>query len=88
MKHFLQLMELAVKLLPIIVSAVKAIEEAAPVAGQGASKAELLRSLVSSAYEAAGDDLPPLASIAGLVDKLTGGIVRLGKQTGMFPPAV
>lgn len=88
MKRFLQAMELAVKLLPIIVAAVKAIEEAAPVAGQGPSKAELLRALVASAYEAAGDDLPPLSSIAGLVEKLTGGIVRLFKQAGVFPPAV
>ncbi len=88
MKRFLQLMELAVKLLPIVVSAVKAIEDAAPVAGQGASKAELLKAIIDAAYEAGGEDLPPLASVLGLVNKLTGGVVALFKRAGIFTPAV
>jgi hypothetical protein len=87
MKRFLQVLELAVKLLPMIVAAVKAIEDAAPVAGQGPSKAELLKAMIDAAYEAGGDDLPPLASILGLVDKLTGGIVALFKRAGIFTAA-
>lgn len=84
MKRFLQGMELAIKLLPMIVAAVKAIEDAAPVAGQGPSKVELLKAMVEAAYEAGGDDLPPLSSVFALVNKLTGGIVTLFKQAGIF----
>jgi hypothetical protein len=87
MKRFLQLLELAVKLLPMIVAAVKAIEDAVPVAGQGPSKAELLKAMIDAAYEAGGEDLPPLASVFGLVDKLTGGVVALFKRAGIFKAA-
>jgi hypothetical protein len=84
MKRFLQGLELTVKLLPIIIAAVKSIEEAAPVADQGPSKAEFLKSMIHGAYEAGGDDLPPLPTVIALVDKLTGGIVTLFKQAGIF----
>ena len=84
MKRFLQVMELAVKILPMVVVAVRTIEDAAPVPGQGTSKAEVLRSMVAAAHEAAGDDFPPLASVLSMVDKLTGSVVILLKRCGIF----
>lgn len=84
MKKFVQLLELAVKLLPIIVSGVRALEEAAPVGGQGLSKAQVLSSIVASVYEEAADDLPPLQSITGLVEKIASGMVGLFKKAGIF----
>lgn len=88
MKRFVQCIELVVKLLPSIVAAVQAIETAVPVAGQGASKAELLRTLVIAAYGAAGEDLPPEATVLAAVDRVTAGVVSMLKQTGKFPAAV
>jgi len=84
MKRFLQLIEMAVKLLPLVVAAVKAIEEAAPVSGQGPLKAELLKSMVDAAYATGDDDLPPLSSVIALVNRLTAGVVALCKQAGIF----
>jgi hypothetical protein len=84
MKRFLQLLELAVKILPLLISVVKALESAVPVGGQGVSKGEMLVSIVEAVYEEAGDELPPLASVIGMVGKLASGVVSLFKKTGMF----
>ena len=84
MKRFLQLLELAVKILPLVVSVVKTLESAVPVGGQGAFKSEMLTSIVEAVYEEGGDELPPLASVIGMVGKVASGVVSLFKKTGLF----
>ncbi|OFW00554.1 MAG: hypothetical protein A3G20_03685 [Acidobacteria bacterium RIFCSPLOWO2_12_FULL_59_11] len=47
---------LIMNLFPLLLSAVKAIEEAVPLPGQGKKKLDLVLDIVKSAYDA-GDDL-------------------------------
>ena len=84
MKRFLQMLEFAIKILPLVVAGVKALESAVPVGGQGPSKADMLNSIVAAVYEEGGEDLPPLAAVIGMVSKIAGGAVALFKKTGLF----
>lgn len=66
------------KLLPAIIAAVKALEEAIPDGGKGAEKLEAVRQIMETVDGAAKALWP---QIAGVITVLVG----LFKQTGVFP---
>jgi hypothetical protein len=55
---FLQIVRILLELLPIVIQAIKAIEEVIPERGRGEAKLALVRSALEAAY-AASDDLTP-----------------------------
>lgn len=75
---------LAFQLFPYILDAVKAIEGAAPLPGQGKEKLALITSIAEVVYDAAGDvvkDLPKgntISLIIGIVDKTVGVLNKIG----------
>jgi len=68
------------KLLPAIIAAVKAIEEAIPAAGKGAEKLQAVREIIEAVDQAAGTLWPQIASVIATV-------VGLLNTTGVFKKA-
>lgn len=66
------------KLLPAIIAAVKALEEAIPDGGKGAEKLEAVRQIIETVDDAAKALWP---QISGVITVLVG----LFKKTGVFP---
>lgn len=76
-------LQLIFKLFPLLLSAIKAVEEAIPLPGQGKKKLELVLDVLKSAYDA-GDELlrsfswdrvvqiavPLITKIVGLLNEL------------------
>lgn len=65
------------QLLPAIISAVKAIEEALPISGKGKEKLDLVLGLVGDLGEDAN-------ALKGPVEKAVGRVVSMFKATGVF----
>ena len=79
-------LELMFRLFPLLLSAVKAVEEAIPLPGQGKKKLDLVLEVLQSAYDA-GDELLRSFSWNRLVEiavPLITKIVALLNELGVF----
>jgi len=86
MKNLLLIM----KLFPLLLSAVKAIEEAIPLPGQGKKKLDLVLDILKSAYDT-GDDLLrefPWQKVAQIAEPMITKIVAALNELGIFKKSV
>jgi len=77
---------LALKLIPVILSTIKGIEEIIPEGGKGKDKLELVRQVIAAVYEVADDlvkDLPA-AKALDLVTKIVNAGVSVFNRLGVF----
>jgi hypothetical protein len=74
------------KLFPIILSAVKAVEDAIPLPGQGQKKLDLILNVVKQAYDASADLTQSFSwdKLAAIVVPMISNIVDLHNQLGLF----
>lgn len=76
----------ALKLLPLVLSAVKAVEEAIPLPGQGKLKLDLVLDVIKSAYDASTSLTKEFSfeKLAALVVPMINQIVALHNALGLF----
>jgi hypothetical protein len=76
----------ALKLLPLLLAAVKAVEEAIPLPGQGKQKLDLVLDVIKSAYDASTDLASSFSwqKLVGLVVPMISQIVALHNALGLF----
>ena len=74
------------KLLPVVLSVVKAVEEAIPLPGQGNKKLELVLDVLKSAYDASTDLSASFSyeKLVALVVPMIAKIVDLHNALGLF----
>jgi hypothetical protein len=82
--QFLTVLKLVVSILPLLIEAIKAIEEAIPGAGKGEAKLAAVRSVVESSYGFASKELPVFEQLWPVVQKTVGGIVDGFNTAGVF----
>jgi hypothetical protein len=74
------------RLLPVVLAAVRAVEEAVPMPGQGKKKLDLILDILKTAHDG-GSDLAKDFSwdkLVGLVVPMIGKIVELHNELGLF----
>jgi hypothetical protein len=81
---FLQIAKLIISLLPIIIEAVKAVEEAIPGNGKGEQKLAMVRAALESAYEVSTDVDVTFVQIWPQVQKIVTSIVEAFNAVGVF----
>jgi hypothetical protein len=76
----------ALKLLPLVLSVVKAVEEAIPLPGQGQKKLDLVLAVIKSAYDASTDLVKEFSfeKLVSLVVPMINQIVALNNALGLF----
>jgi hypothetical protein len=76
----------ALKLLPLVLSVVKAVEEAIPLPGQGQKKLDLVLAVIKSAYDASTDLAKEFSfeKLVSLVVPMINQIVALNNSLGLF----
>ena len=76
----------ALKLLPLVLSVVKAVEEAIPLPGQGQKKLDLVLAVIKSAYDASTDLAKEFSfeKLVALVVPMINQIVALNNALGLF----
>ena len=70
-----------VKLIPVVIAAVKSIEELIPVSGAGKQKLDLVMTTVQDAFNGVTTAWP---TIQPILEKLISGIVTLANEFGIF----
>jgi hypothetical protein len=73
----MQTLLLVVQLIPALISLIKAIEEALPIAGIGAEKLAAIRAIIEATYDGAKAIWPTIETVIGI-------IVGLFNKTGIF----
>ena len=71
-------------LLPTIIDAIKALEGAFPVPGQGAAKLQALRNIIASAYEIAADATVSFEKLWPAIQSTISSVVSVANATGLF----
>jgi hypothetical protein len=74
------------KLVPAILTAIKALEEAIPIVGQGKAKLDLILDVIHTAYENASDlqDEFSWEKLSSIVAVIVGKIVAMFNALGIF----
>ena len=70
-----------VKLIPVVIAAVKSIEEFIPVSGAGKQKMDLVLNTVKDSFDSITAAWP---TIQPILEKLIAGIVALANEFGIF----
>jgi len=75
------------KLLPVILTAVKAVEEAIPLPGQGRKKLDLILDVVKTVYDDSSDLAREFSwdKLVAIVVPMIARIVGLHNELGLFP---
>lgn len=84
MQNFLITAKLVLSLLPAILEAVRAIEQALPEGGLGQQKLALIRQAVVGAAEATGDSLKAVEQAWPAIQSTVGAVVGLFNTVGAF----
>jgi len=82
--QFLAILKLIITILPFLIDAVKAIEDAIPGQGKGEMKLAAIRTVVESAYEATDEVLPKIESVWPVIQKTIAGLVSIFNASGIF----
>lgn len=80
--NFLEVFKIIAQLLPLIIQAIKAIEEAIPGAGAGEQKLAAVREILESVTEFAGGEA--ISQIWPTLQKVISSLVALFNKTGVF----
>jgi hypothetical protein len=83
----IELVKLVLSLLPLLVSAIKAVEEAIPGQGYGEQKLAMIRSIIEAAFEKGGGMLDSFGQAWPVLESTIGAIVRAFNATGVFKKA-
>ena len=81
---FLQIAKLIISMLPIIIEAVRAVEDAIPGNGKGEQKLAMVRGALEAAYEMASDIDVTFVQIWPQVQKIIVSIVEAFNSAGVF----
>ena len=81
---FLTIIKTIVSLLPLIIEAIKAVEEAIPGQGKGEAKLAAIRAILEGAYATAQDLGVTFADLWPALEKTIGGLVSAFNSSGMF----
>jgi hypothetical protein len=81
---FLEAARLVLSLVPTLIAAVRAIEDALPDGGNGALKLEAVRGLLQSAYETATDQVQKFETVWPTLKRAIDVIVGLFNSVGLF----
>jgi hypothetical protein len=79
-----EIAKIAASLIPVVVGAVKAIEEALPEKGQGAEKLAIVRQMIEAAFAAIQGVSVTFAEVWPTVERLVAALVALFNKTGAF----
>lgn len=82
--QYLIYIRIVLSLLPILIDAIKALEAAFPVSGQGSQKLELIRSIVEQAYNAGTGTLVKFEDVWPVLQKSINSLVGFMNSTGIF----
>ena len=82
--QYLIIIRTVLALLPAVLEAVKVLESAFPVAGQGAAKLAALRSIIEAAYNTVADATLPFEKLWPALQSTIGAAVSLANSTGLF----
>lgn len=81
---FLELLKIALALIPNILTIIKSLEEALPTPGNGASKLVALKELLAAAYNAITDIKPNFESLWPIIEKIVAAAVGFYNSVGIF----
>lgn len=82
--QFIQIAKIILQLLPLIIAAVKAIEEAIPDSNQGSMKLALVREAIESAYKIGSDAMISFEQMWPAIESTVSSVVKLFNSTGVF----
>ena len=82
--QYLQTIRLILSLLPLILTAVKAIEEALPAGGNGREKLALVRTTIESGYNLATDTFGDFQTLWPAIERVIGAAVSMFNAAGVF----
>jgi hypothetical protein len=82
--QYIVIIRAVLALLPVIIEAVKAIESAFPVGGQGAVKLQAIRNIIEAAYNTVADATLSFDKLWPAIQSAIGAVVSLGNSTGLF----
>lgn len=81
---FLSILKLVVSILPLLIDAIKAVEDAIPGAGKGEAKLAAVRSAMESSYKVSTDVQASFEEVWPVMENTVGGIVKGFNAAGVF----
>lgn len=84
MIQFIATAKAVLDLLPAIIAAVTAIEQALPDGGKGEAKLELVRATLQSAYDTAEDKFGSFEALWKTVQPIVSAVVSFANAAGIF----
>jgi hypothetical protein len=81
---FLSILKLIVSILPLLIDAIKAVEEAIPGVGKGEAKLAAVRSVMESSYQISTDVQADFQEVWPVMENTVGGIVKGFNAAGVF----
>ncbi len=82
--NYIAIIKAVLLLLPVLIDAIKAVEAAFPMKGQGAAKLAAVRATVEAAYGAATDKVLSFETLWGPLQTAITSFVALANSTGLF----
>lgn len=84
MIQILLMIRTLLQLLPLVIDAIKTVEEAFPHAQQGAAKLDLVKGVIQNAYNVGSGTTEAFQAIAPGIDAIAKGAVAIFNSTGVF----
>ncbi len=84
MSNFVTILRLVIQLLPVVIEAIKAVEAAVPQGGQGTQKLEMVRGILQSAYDVAGNLEATFDQLWPVLRSAISGVVSVYNAAGTF----
>ena len=82
--QFLTILKLIIAILPLLIDAIRAIEDAIPGQGKGEAKLSAVRTVVESAYGVSNDVVPKFETLWPAMQKVVSGLVSSFNSSGDF----
>lgn len=82
--QFFEILKLVIGLLPLLIQAIKAVEQAIPEGGKGADKLELIKGVVQTAYDTSSKLSVSFEQLWPTVSGTIQTIVKTFNNTGAF----
>lgn len=82
--NFFHLIRLLIELMPVLIDAIKAAEDALPGEGKGEAKLVMVRGVLEAAYEAATDTQADFTQIWPAVKRTIDSVVSAFNAVGLF----
>ncbi|MGJ0515157.1 MAG: hypothetical protein ACR65O_05320 [Methylomicrobium sp.] len=81
---FLSILKLVVSILPLLIDAIKSVEDAIPGVGKGEAKLAAVRSAMESSYKVSTDVQASFEEVWPVMENTVGGIVKGFNAAGVF----